>query len=37
MPFLEGNTAFIDELREAVEDSLDTAAEQQITETDVLE
>ena len=37
VPFLEGNSAFIDELREAVEDSLDTAAEQQITETDVLE
>ena len=29
--------AFIDELREAVEDSLDRAAEQQITETDVLQ
>ena len=29
--------AFIDELREAVEDSLDRAAEQQITEIDVLE
>ena len=37
VPFLEGNSAFIDELREAVEDSLDTAAEQHITETDVLE
>ena len=37
VPFLEGNSAFIDELREAVEDSLDRAAEQQITETDVLE
>ena len=37
VPFLEGNSAFIDELREAVEDSLDGAAEQQITETDVLE
>ena len=36
VPFLEGNSAFIDELREAVEDSLDRAAEQQITETDVL-
>jgi ribonuclease J len=37
VPFLDGNTAFIDELREAVEDSLDRAAEQRITETDVLE
>jgi ribonuclease J len=37
VPFLEGNSAFIDELREAVEDSLDGAAEQQITETDVLQ
>ena len=37
VPFLEGNSAFIDELREAVEDSLDGAAEQQITENDVLE
>ena len=30
-------TAFIDELREAVEDSLDRAAEQQITEIEVLQ
>jgi ribonuclease J len=37
VPFLDGNTAFIGELREAVEDSLDRAAEQQITETDVLQ
>ena len=37
VPFLEGNSAFIDELREAVEDSLDRAAEQQITEVDVLQ
>ncbi len=37
VPFLDGNTAFIDELREAVEDSLDRAAEQQITEVDVLQ
>jgi ribonuclease J len=37
VPFLEGDTAFIGELREAVEDSLDRAAEQQITETDVLQ
>ena len=36
VPFLEGNNAFIDELREAVEDSLDRAAEQQMTEIDVL-
>jgi ribonuclease J len=37
VPFLDGNTAFVDELREAVEDSLDRAAEQHITETDVLQ
>src|SRR3954452_25519595 len=37
VPFLEGNGAFIEELREAVEDSLDRAADQQITEVDVLE
>jgi ribonuclease J len=37
VPFLEGNGAFIDELREAVEDSLDRAAEERITEIDVLE
>ena len=37
VPFLDGNGAFIDELREAVEDSLDRAAEQRITEIDVLE
>ena len=37
VPFLDGNNAFIDELREAVEDSLDRAAEQRITEVDVLE
>ncbi|HWK27255.1 MAG TPA: ribonuclease J [Solirubrobacter sp.] len=37
VPFLDGNSAFIEELREAVEDSLDGAAEQRITETDVLE
>ena len=37
VPFLDGNTTFIDELREAVEDSLDRAAEQQVTEIDVLE
>ena len=37
VPFLEGNSAFIGELREAVEDSLDGAAEQHITEVDVLQ
>jgi ribonuclease J len=37
VPFLEGDTAFIDALREAVEDSLDGAAEQQITEVEVLQ
>jgi ribonuclease J len=37
VPFLDDDGAFIDELREAVEDSLDRAAEQRITETDVLE
>jgi ribonuclease J len=36
VPFLDGNAAFIEELREAVEDSLDRAAEQRITEVDVL-
>jgi ribonuclease J len=37
VPFLDGNTSFLEELREAVEDSLDRAAEQRITEVDVLE
>jgi len=37
VPFLDGNSEFIEELREAVEDSLDNAAEAHITETDVLE
>jgi ribonuclease J len=37
VPFLEGDTAFIAAFREAVEDSLDGAAEQQITEVDVLQ
>jgi ribonuclease J len=37
VPFLEGNAAFIEELREAVEDSLDRAADQHVTEVDVLE
>jgi ribonuclease J len=37
VPFLDDSGTFIEELREAVEDSLDRAAEQRITETDVLE
>jgi len=37
VPFLDENGAIIGELREAVEDSLDRAAEQRITEIDVLE
>jgi ribonuclease J len=37
VPFLDSGSAFLDELREAVEDSLDRAAEQRITEVDVLE
>jgi ribonuclease J len=37
VPFLDSESAFLDELREAVEDSLDRAAEQRITEVDVLE
>jgi ribonuclease J len=37
VPFLDAEGAFIEELREAVEDSLDRAAEQRITEIDVLE
>ena len=37
VPFLESDSAFIEELREAVEDALDRAAEQRITEIDVLE
>ena len=32
VPFLEGNSEFVDELREAVEDSLDRAAEQRVSE-----
>ena len=32
VPFLEGNSEFVDELREAVEDSLDRAAEQHVSE-----
>ena len=37
VPFLDDNSEIVDELREAVEDSLDRAAEQRITEIDVLE
>jgi ribonuclease J len=37
VPFLADNGGFLDELREAVEDSLDRAADQRVTETDVLE
>ncbi len=37
VPFLDGNSGFVDELREAVEDSLDRAAEQRITEIELLE
>jgi ribonuclease J len=37
VPFLDGNDAFVDELRDAVEDSLDRAAAERITEIDVLE
>jgi ribonuclease J len=37
VPFLEENGAFVDELREAVEDSLDKAAAERITEIDMLE
>ena len=37
VPFLDGNAEFVDDLREAVEDSLDRAASERITEIDVLE
>jgi ribonuclease J len=37
VPFLEGNSEFVEELREAVEDSLDRAAEQRVTEVQQLE
>jgi ribonuclease J len=37
VPFLDENGTIIDELRDAVEDALDRAAEQRITEIDVLE
>jgi ribonuclease J len=37
VPFLDADGTFIAELREAVEDSLDRAADQRVTEIDVLE
>jgi ribonuclease J len=37
VPFLDEGEGFVDELREAVEDSLDRAAEQRITDVDALE
>ena len=37
VPFLDGNSAFVDQLREAVEDSLDRAAAERVTEIEVLE
>jgi ribonuclease J len=37
VPFLDGDSDFVDELREAVEDSLDRAAEQRVTEVQQLE
>jgi ribonuclease J len=37
VPFLDEGDGFIDELREAVEDSLDRAAEQRVTDVDALE
>jgi ribonuclease J len=37
VPFLDDNGQIIEELREAVEDSLDRAAEQRVSEIDVLE
>jgi ribonuclease J len=37
VPFLDEDSAFVGELREAVEDSLDRAAEQRVTEIEVLE
>ncbi len=37
VPFLDGDSSFVEELREAVEDSLDRAAEQRVTEIEVLE
>jgi len=37
VPFLDGNSDFVGELREAVEDALDRAAEQRVTEVQQLE
>jgi ribonuclease J len=37
VPFLDGDGTIIDSLRTAVEDSLDRAAEQRVTETTVIE
>jgi ribonuclease J len=37
VPVLDGNSEFVEELRDAVEDSLDRAAEQRVTEIEVLE
>ena len=37
VPFLDDGGQVIDDLRDAVEDSLDRAAEQRITEVDVLQ
>jgi ribonuclease J len=37
VPFLDGNKTFLEDLREAVEDSLDKAAAERITEIEVLE
>src|SRR3954470_11308834 len=37
VPFLDGNSEFVEELREAVEDSLDRAADQRVSEVEVLE
>jgi ribonuclease J len=37
VPFLDGNSEFVEELRDAVEDSLDRAAEQRVTEIQQLE
>jgi ribonuclease J len=37
VPFLEEDATFVDEIRDAVEDSLDAAAEKQITDIEVLQ
>jgi ribonuclease J len=37
VPFLDGNSQFVEELRDAVEDSLDRAADQRVTEVPQLE